>query len=201
MKLELQDLPNLHTLLKGSHVSGAPSKDLLEYWIANRRPIAGAIRSDGTFLDIGCANGFLLVCLQRWSEYTLTPYGIDTDPEGIAAARDLLPEFKNHFAQVALERFQMPAHFGFPESFDFVFWCVWDGLDFTEPQAQVYAKNAFGAARAGGRVILGFYDTDRALVERQLEWLIHRYGACTQILRLDVVFAWWDCAVRADTTN
>ena len=205
MKLEDPELltafPNAQALMQGSHVSGAPVEALLGYWIANRRPIVEAIEWSGTFLDIGCANGFLLICLQGWSEHKLIPYGIDADPASIEAARDLLPEYANQFAQVALENFIEPSEHSLPESFDYVFWCVWDGLDFNEPQCQTYAKNTFGAARAGGRVILGFFDTNRALVERQLEWLVERYGACTRIIRLDVVFAWWDCAVRADRSD
>ena len=196
MNLELQDLPNLRVLLEGSHVHSDNLEKLLEYWVQNRKPIVQAIQQSGTFLDIGCANGFLLVCLIRWSQHQITPYGIDVEEHSIQAARDLLPEHADHFAQVALEKFLVPSNFGFPEVFDYVYWCVWDGLDFNEPSNQTYAENAFNAARAGGRVILGFYDTDHESVKRQLEWLVGRFGAYTQMLKPDVVFAWWDCELR-----
>ena len=33
-------------------------------WERSRRPVAEAIERDGTFLDVGCANGFLMECVQ-----------------------------------------------------------------------------------------------------------------------------------------
>ena len=199
MNLELENLPNLRALLEGSHVHSDNLEKLLEYWIQNRQPIVQAICQAGRFLDIGCANGFLLVCLMRWNDFQITPYGIDIDEHSIEAARVLLPEYPNHFVQVPLEHFFVPSNFGFPEDFDYVYWCVWDGLDFHEPLCQTFAENAFGAARAGGRVILGFYDTDHECVKRQLEWLVDRFGTYSAILKLDVVFAWWDCGLRVET--
>jgi SAM-dependent methyltransferase len=181
MKLESQKLtrafPNFKTLIEDSHVTGGDPQGLLEHWIENRQPIVRAIKKPGTLLDIGCANGFLLTCLQFWSEHQITPYGIDIDKISILAARALLPEYANHFATL--------------------YWNVWDGLDFVDPLYKRYAENAFAAVRDGGRVILGFYDTNHDAIRRQLEWLVGRFGAYRQKLTLDVIFAWWDCELLA----
>jgi SAM-dependent methyltransferase len=194
MKLEaevlMQAFPHFKTLIEGSHVSGSDPQSLLEHWIENRKPIINAIDTSGTLLDIGCANGFLLACLQFWSQRQITPYGIDIDASSLEVARDLLPEYANHFAKLSLEQLPTRASLGLPAKFDFVYWNVWDGLDFVETLYQTYAVNAFAAARA--RVILGFYDTDHECVKRQLEWLVKRFGAFTEKLEPGVVFVWWD---------
>jgi SAM-dependent methyltransferase len=196
MKLESQKLmltfPNFKALIEGSHVTGGDPHGLLEHWIEHRQPICGAIEKLGTLLDIGCANGFLLACLQLWSEHQITPYGIDVDAGSLEMARVLLPEYASHFAQCSLEQLPTRASLGLPTRFDYVYWNVWDGLDFNEPQYQTYAENAFAAARDGGRLILGFYDTDHEFIKRQLEWLVKNFGAFTGKLEPGVVFVWWD---------
>ncbi len=194
MKPEAQELmtafPNVKSLIEGSHVSGGNLEELLEHWVENRKPICSAIEKPGTLLDIGCANGFLLACLQLWSEHQITPYGVDIDAASLEVARDLLPEYASHFAQCSLEKLPARASFGLPRRFNYVYWNVWDGLDFKEPLYQTYAENAFAAAR--GRVILGFYDTNHDVVMRQLEWLVRRFGAFTGKLEPGAVFVWWD---------
>ncbi len=194
MKPEAQALmnafPNVKGLIEGSHVSGNDLPGLLEHWTQNRKPICGAIEKPGTLLDIGCANGFLLACLQFWSIHQITPYGVDVDAGSLEVARDLLPEYASHFVQCSLEELPLRASLGLPTRFDYVYWNVWDGLDFNEPLYQTYAENAFAAAREGGRLILGFYDTDHEFVKRQLEWLVKKFGAFTEKLEPGVVFVW-----------
>ena len=36
-------------------------------WERARRPIASAVDRDGTFLDVGCANGLLMESLVEWA--------------------------------------------------------------------------------------------------------------------------------------
>jgi SAM-dependent methyltransferase len=196
MNLESQKLmlafPNFKALIEGSHVTGGDPQGLLEHWTQNRKPIVSAIEKPGTLLDIGCANGFLLACLQLWSEHRITPYGIDVDAGSLEMARDLLPEYASHFLELSLKELPSRASLGLPTRFDYVYWNVWDGLDFNEPLYQTYAENAFAATRDGGRLVLGFYDTDHDAVRRQLEWMVERFGAFTEKLEPGVVFVWWD---------
>ena len=64
-----------------------------EDWEWSRSHIADAVDRDGSFLDIGCANGFLLECLPRWTSFAVEPYGLDLSPELAALARGRLPHW------------------------------------------------------------------------------------------------------------
>jgi SAM-dependent methyltransferase len=66
-----------------------------ERWEAVRRPVADAMDRDGTFLDVGCANGFLLECVLRWTGeqgLRIDPFGLDLSEKLVALARIRLPE-------------------------------------------------------------------------------------------------------------
>lgn len=70
-----------------------------ERWEACRKPIADCMERSGTFLDIGCANGYLLECIMRWAGergFSIIPYGIDLSTKLVALARKRLPGFENN---------------------------------------------------------------------------------------------------------
>lgn len=70
-----------------------------EQWEAHRRVIADAVDRSGAFLDIGCANGYLLECLLQWTGergLTLDPYGLDISERLVALARQRLPAHAGH---------------------------------------------------------------------------------------------------------
>jgi SAM-dependent methyltransferase len=61
-----------------------------------RRPIVSAIDRDGTFLDVGCANGLLMESLAAWAGaegHKLEPYGLDLIESLAALARQRLPHW------------------------------------------------------------------------------------------------------------
>jgi SAM-dependent methyltransferase len=60
-------------------------------WEYARSLIADAIDRGGTFLDVGCANGFLMECLPRWTPHHVEPYGLDISRELAELARSRLP--------------------------------------------------------------------------------------------------------------
>ena len=62
-------------------------------WERARRPIAEAVDRDGSFLDIGCANGYLLESIVHWSKHRVEPYGLDFAPELVELARSRLPQW------------------------------------------------------------------------------------------------------------
>jgi SAM-dependent methyltransferase len=69
-------------------------------WRQEREPILNAVYSDGDFLDVGCANGYLLECLVEWGKertVKLTPFGIDIGSKLIKLAQKRLPEFADNF--------------------------------------------------------------------------------------------------------
>ncbi|GIV96351.1 MAG: hypothetical protein KatS3mg057_1008 [Herpetosiphonaceae bacterium] len=71
-----------------------------ERWVALRKPVADCMTRSGSFLDIGCANGYLLECCLRWCAergISIDPYGLDLSPQFVELARQRLPQFADHF--------------------------------------------------------------------------------------------------------
>ena len=62
-------------------------------WEEARRPIADAIDRDGAFLDVGCASGYLMESIVRWSPHRIEPYGLEIAPELAELARRRLPRW------------------------------------------------------------------------------------------------------------
>lgn len=63
-----------------------------------RRVIVEAVDHDGSFLDIGCANGLLMETMAAWAEargHHIEPYGLDISPKLAALARTRLPRWKD----------------------------------------------------------------------------------------------------------
>ena len=68
-------------------------------WIRCRKPIVDCIEKLGTFLDIGCANGYLLECILKWTskrDLNIIPYGLDLSAKLITLAKQRLPKYKNN---------------------------------------------------------------------------------------------------------
>jgi SAM-dependent methyltransferase len=66
-------------------------------WEAARRLLLDAVDKDGSFLDIGCANGHLMECLHAWAAeagLALEPWGLEISPELAALARERLPQWR-----------------------------------------------------------------------------------------------------------
>ncbi|OGO40297.1 MAG: hypothetical protein A2147_02755 [Chloroflexi bacterium RBG_16_57_8] len=71
-----------------------------ERWISLRKPVADCIDKPGSFLDIGCANGYLLECCLRWTAergIRIEPYGLDISEKLVQMARQRLPQYANNF--------------------------------------------------------------------------------------------------------
>jgi SAM-dependent methyltransferase len=69
-------------------------------WRTEREPILSAVDRSGDFLDVGCANGYLLECLVAWSHehgFSLTPFGVDCSDKLINLAKRRFPAFHKHF--------------------------------------------------------------------------------------------------------
>jgi diadenosine tetraphosphate (Ap4A) HIT family hydrolase len=71
---------------------GSGKQGSAEDWQYARGHIGHAIDRPGTLLDIGCANGYLLECLPRWTTHDVDRYGLDILPELVDLARRRLPE-------------------------------------------------------------------------------------------------------------
>lgn len=71
-----------------------------ERWKTEREIILQAADHDGDFLDVGCANGYLLQCLVQWAEdkdITINPFGLDQGAELITLAKERFPSQQDHF--------------------------------------------------------------------------------------------------------
>jgi len=69
-------------------------------WVKCRKPIANCIETSGTFLDIGCANGYLLECILKWTRernLNIIPFGLDLSEKLIDLAKERLPEYSENF--------------------------------------------------------------------------------------------------------
>lgn len=69
-------------------------------WEALRRPVADAMDRSGAFLDVGCANGYLMECCARWAAergLEVEPYGLDLSEALVALARARLPRWEARF--------------------------------------------------------------------------------------------------------
>jgi len=69
-------------------------------WLSLRRAVADCVDRSGSFLDIGCANGYLLECCLKWIQEEglhVDPYGLDISARLVDLARQRLPKFASHF--------------------------------------------------------------------------------------------------------
>lgn len=65
-----------------------------EDWRRLREPLVDGIDRDGTFLDVGCANGLLMDSVRRWAAergLRIEPYGVDLAPRLVELARRRYP--------------------------------------------------------------------------------------------------------------
>jgi SAM-dependent methyltransferase len=79
------------TAEQGSGFGGGPAE-----WRALRGMVLDGIDRDGTFLDVGCANGLLMESVHAWAAergLAVEPYGVDLAPGLVARARERLPRW------------------------------------------------------------------------------------------------------------
>jgi hypothetical protein len=80
----------------GAGPGGSGSGDLSEgAWRAKRQHLAVPMDEDGTWLDVGCANGHLLATLPSWAAergVTIEPHGLELLPRVAELARSLHPQ-------------------------------------------------------------------------------------------------------------
>lgn len=132
--------------------SGIGRKRTAEQWIAQRRCTAECLERSGSFLDVGCANGYLLECVLQWTRernLEIIPYGLDFSEGLVALARQRLPQYAEHlFVGNAWD--WMPAH-----PFDYVRTC----LEYvpTELQPQLVSRMLDHVVAPGGALLVSEY--------------------------------------------
>jgi SAM-dependent methyltransferase len=131
-------------------------------WKGARRLLLDAVDGDGSFLDVGCANGHLMECLHRWAAedgVELDPWGIEISSELAALARERLPAWREQvFAGNALD--WRP-----PRRFDFVRTNV--GYVPAQRRPDLLRRLLVDVVEPGGRLIVGVFneETEHATLE------------------------------------
>lgn len=134
--------------------SGSDSDD--DAWTYRRGLIAEAVDRSGTFLDVGCASGYLMECLVRWCRergHSVEPYGLDIAPELAELARRRLPHWANYIYVGNAIAWAPPRRFDF----------VRTGLEYVPPRRQrdLVARLLRDVVTPGGRLIIGVYSEER----------------------------------------
>ncbi|MFZ0217192.1 MAG: methyltransferase domain-containing protein [Candidatus Dormiibacterota bacterium] len=85
-------------------------------WERSRRLVVDALSRDGTFLDIGCANGLLMESVTRWAASDgrlIEPYGLDASERLVELARRRLPRWHGRFFVGDALTWRSPRRFDF----------------------------------------------------------------------------------------
>ena len=136
-----------------------------EDWEWSRGVVADALRSDGAFLDVGCANGLLMESIAGWGRdrgYRIEPYGLDIAPELAQRARERLPHWAERIFTGNALRFRPPRRFEY----------VRTTLEYV-PRArgrELIAALLAHVVAPGGRLVLGKMneERERPVLEPQL---------------------------------
>jgi len=164
-----------------------------ERWRAEREPILDGIPRSGSVLDVGCANGYLVECLQLWGSergLALDPYGLDFSSTLIAHARARMRGLESHFF-VGNAWEWIP-----PRRFDFVY-SLYDSVP-VGYLAEYIGLLLRRVVAPGGRLILGSYGSrSHSEAPFDIAEFVHRNGhqiagTSTGGVPLVTAFAWID---------
>lgn len=125
----------------------------VEAWEYARRLVCDAIDRDGTFLDIGCANGLLMEDIQRWAaanSHAIEPHGVEISAKLADLARVRCPQWADRI-HTANANGWVP-----PRQYDF----VRTGLDYVPSASRpAYIQHLLDRVVApGGRLIIGVHN-------------------------------------------
>ncbi|MEI2712334.1 MAG: class I SAM-dependent methyltransferase [Nocardioides sp.] len=136
-------------------------------WEHGRRLLCDAIDRDGSFLDIGCANGLLMADVRRWSGedgHDLEPYGLDISERLVELARSRYPEWADRLVVGNALHWRPSRRFTF----------VRTGLEYVprHRRAQLLQHLLDHAVEPGGRLIIGVQNlaADESLVPELQAW-------------------------------
>ena len=85
-------------------------------WDRARRLVLDAVDRDGTFLDVGCANGLLMESVRAWAAedgYSLEPYGVEISDALADLARHRCPQWAGRIWAANALGWRPPARFDY----------------------------------------------------------------------------------------
>ena len=140
------------------------------HWERRRRVIAEAIDRDGSFLDVGCANGLLMETMVMWAVargYRIEPYGLDISPKLAALARRRLPQWADRIYEGNVMVWDSPRQFDF----------VRTELVYVPPprQPELVARLLERVVAPGGRLVVCAYRPRGAKDAEPIGELLHSW--------------------------
>jgi len=147
----------------GAGPGGSGSGDRSEGgWRAKRQHLAVPMDSDGTWLDVGCANGHLMATLPAWAAergVTVEPHGLELLPRVADLARATLPDLAGRIWTGSIMDFEPPNRFRYVTVLD----------DAVPPPrlGDLVDRALVALVEPGGRLIVSSY-TNRGQAPRPL---------------------------------
>lgn len=143
--------------LAGDERMGSGHSGTAQEWESSRSIVMAAIDRDGTFLDIGCANGLLIASVHRWAAsagHLVEPYGVDISPALAALARSRYPQWAERIWTANAATWRPPVRFDL----------VRTGLEYVPAdRRQDFVRHLVDhVVSPGGRLIIGKTNEDRA---------------------------------------
>jgi len=126
-------------------------------WEQARRHILRAVDRDGTFLDVGCASGYLMQTLSQWAAddgIALDPYGLEISPALADLARRRMPHWAERIHTGNALYWTPPGG----RRYDY----VRTGLDYVPPTRRGDLIAHLLAHAVGRRLIIGSYNEEKA---------------------------------------
>ena len=125
-------------------------------WTYARSLICDAVERDGSFLDIGCANGFLMECMKKWAAERgrrIEPHGLDISPELADLARNRLAGWADSIYTGNVLTWSPPQRFDF----------VRTGLEYVPDRRRrdLVHRILDDLVAENGRLIVGTYSGER----------------------------------------
>lgn len=126
-------------------------------WEWARSLVLEGVNRNGSFLDIGCANGHLMDSVEEWGKnkgLALELHGLDIAPELVALAKERLPRFASRIYTGNAMEWEPPFRFDF----------VRTGLEYVPSmRVQDYLQRLFSLYVApGGRVLIGTFNEEKS---------------------------------------
>jgi hypothetical protein len=125
-------------------------------WERRRRPLVEAFDRSGSWLDVGCANGYLLETLPVWAArrgFRLEPFGLELIPSVSDLARKRLPHLAERIYTGDVTEWEPPRRWTFVTALS----------DAVPPSglAGLVRRLLERFAERGGRVIISSYGSSR----------------------------------------
>ena len=125
-------------------------------WEQARRFVLDAVDGDGTFLDVGCANGLLMESVQAWAAedgHTVEPYGVEISAPIADLARRRCPQWADRIWTANVLNWRPPRRFDF----------VRTGLDYVPARRRpdLVAHLLAHVVEPDGRLLIGSFNEVR----------------------------------------